>query len=194
MYNLPDMSSVIEQVNQQYKKKAVVDVRSGDTVRVHQKIREGNKERIQIFHGLVIRTDRKGSHTSRITVRRVTSGIGVEKSFLLHSPLVVQVEVTKRSKVRRNYLSYMRQRTGKAARLSNVDFDREAVNAVHDEAAEAEEAKLKEEKAAEAAAKAEAKAAEEAETEAKFAAAQAAHDDSADEKKLADEKPESKAD
>jgi large subunit ribosomal protein L19 len=101
VYNLPDMQSVIQKINQKYKKPAVVDVRSGDTVRVHQKIREGNKERIQIFQGLVIRTDLKGSHTSRITVRRISSGVGVEKSFLLHSPLVVQVEVTKRSKVRR---------------------------------------------------------------------------------------------
>jgi large subunit ribosomal protein L19 len=169
------MSGVTDKINATYKKKAVVDVRSGDTVRVHQKIREGNKERIQIFQGLVIRTDNKGSHTSRITVRRISSGIGVEKSFLLHSPLVVQVEVTKRSKVRRNYLSYMRERTGKAARLSSIEFDREAVNSVHDEAAEAEEAKLKEEKAKEAEAKAEAKAAEEAENEAKVAAAMAVH-------------------
>lgn len=186
------MQGVIARINDRYKKKAVVDVRSGDTVRVHQKIREGNKERIQIFQGLVIRTDRKGGHTSRITVRRISSGVGVEKSFLLHSPLVVQVEVTKRSKVRRNYLSYMRERTGKAARLSSVDFDREAVNAVHDEAAEAEEAKLKEEKAKEAAAKAEAKAAEDAENEAKVAAAMAAHDktagsDSEDSKESKDE-------
>lgn len=177
MYNLPDMPSVIDVINQQQKKKAVVDVRSGDTVRVHQKIREGNKERIQIFQGLVIRTDKKGSHTSRITVRRISSGVGVEKSFLLHSPLTVQVEVTKRSKVRRNYLSYMRQRTGKAARLSAVDFDSKAVNDVHDEAAEAEEAKLKEEKAAEAAIKAEEKAKVEADNEAKVAEAVAAHDD-----------------
>lgn len=195
------MSGVIDTINQRYRKKAVVDVRSGDTVRVHQKIREGSKERAQIFQGLVIRTDKKGSHVSRITVRRISSGVGVEKSFLLHSPLVVQVEVTKRSRVRRNYLSYMRTRTGKAARLSNVDFDREAVNAVHDEAAEAEEAKLKEDKAKEAAAKAEAKAQEEAENEAKVAAAMAAHDEAADtagkdeadsksDKKTDDKKPE----
>src|SRR5487761_998197 len=144
------MPNVLDQVNDQYKKPAVVDVRSGDTVKVHQKIREGNKERIQIFQGLVIRTDNKGSHTSRITVRRIASGVGVEKSFLLHSPLVVQVEVTKRSKVRRNYLSYMRQRTGKSARMAGVDFDRDAVNAVLDEALEAEEAKLHEETAKEA--------------------------------------------
>jgi large subunit ribosomal protein L19 len=174
------MQGVIQKINDRYKKKAVVDVRSGDTVRVHQKIREGNKERVQIFQGLVIRTDMKGSHTSRITVRRISSGIGVEKSFLLHSPLVVQVEVTKRSKVRRNYLSYMRDRTGKAARLTGVAFDQSAVNDVHDEAAEAEEAKLHEEQKAEAAAKAEAKAAEQAETDAKVAAALAAREGDAD--------------
>lgn len=171
-------SDVIQKLNEQYKKKAVVDVRSGDTVRVHQKIREGNKERIQIFQGLVIRTDQKNSHTSRITVRRIASGIGVEKSFLLNSPLVVQVEVTKRSKVRRNYLSYMRERTGKAARMSGVDFDRRAVNAVHDEAAEAEEAKLKEQTAADAAAKAEEKAQEAAAEEAKVAEALGQREDS----------------
>jgi len=122
------MDSIARRFAEQFKKDAVVDVQSGDTVKVHQKIREGNKERVQIFQGLVIRTDNKDSHTSRITVRRIASGVGVEKSFLLHSPLVVKVEVTKRSKVRRNYLTYMRTRTGKAARLTGVDFDRNAVN------------------------------------------------------------------
>src|ERR1700689_1826403 len=170
------MESVVREISNQFKKSAVVDVRTGDTVKVHQKIREGNKERIQIFQGLVIRTDNKGSHTSRITVRRVASGVGVEKSFLMHSPLVVQVEVTKRSKVRRNYLSYMRARTGKSARMTGVDFDREAVNSVHDEAAEAEEAKLHEAKAAEAAVKAEEKAKAEAELEPNAAPVQARHE------------------
>jgi large subunit ribosomal protein L19 len=173
------MQSVIEKINQKYKKGAVVDVRSGDTVRVHQKIREGSKERVQIFQGLVIRTDLKGSHTSRITVRRISSGVGVEKSFMLHSPLVVKVEVTKRSKVRRNYLSYMRLRTGKSARMTGVDFDRDAVNSVHDAALEAEQAKLHEAAAQEAAAKAEAKAAEEAELKAKQDAVEAAHKEAA---------------
>ena len=126
------MQSVIQKVNEKFFKSAVVDVKSGDTVKVHQKIREGNKERVQIFQGLVIRTDRKGSHTSRITVRRIASGVGVEKSFMLHSPLVVKVEVTKRSKVRRNYLTYMRSRTGKAARLTGVDFDRGSVNDIEE--------------------------------------------------------------
>lgn len=163
------MQSVIQKIEAKYKKTQVVDVRSGDTVKVHQKIREGNKERIQIFQGLVIRTDRKGSHTSRITVRRIASGIGVEKSFLLHSPLVVKIEVTKRSKVRRNYLTYMRARTGKSARLTGQDFDRESVNTVKDEKAEAEAEHMKEIAAeqheAEVAEKAEAKA-EEAKAEA----------------------------
>jgi large subunit ribosomal protein L19 len=179
VYNLPDMPDVIQKINDKYKKSAVVDVRSGDTVKVHQKIREGNKERVQIFQGLVIRTDLKGSHTSRITVRRIASGVGVEKSFLLHSPLVVQVEVTKRSKVRRNYLSYMRERTGKAARMTGIDFDKDAVNAVHDEALEAEEAKIHEQKAAEAAVKAEEKAKEEAALAAKQAEVEARHQEAA---------------
>src|SRR5882757_8766983 len=134
------MESVIQKINAKYRKSAVVDVRSGDTVKVHQKIKEGSKERVQIFQGLVIRCDRKSSHTSRITVRRIASGIGVEKSFLLHSPLVLKIEVTKRSKVRRNYLSYMRKLTGKSARLQSLDFDRQAVNNIRDEAAEVAEA------------------------------------------------------
>jgi large subunit ribosomal protein L19 len=157
------MQSIIQKFSEQFKKNAVVDVQSGDTVKVHQKIREGNKERVQIFQGLVIRTDRKGSHTSRITVRRIASGVGVEKSFLMHSPLVLKIEVTKRSKVRRNYLSYMRSRTGKSARLTGVDFDRQAVNDIRDTAAEAEEAKLAE--ATAKAAEAEAAAKENAEAE-----------------------------
>jgi large subunit ribosomal protein L19 len=124
------MQSVIQKIEEKFKKTQVVDVMPGDTVKVHQKIKEGNKERVQVFQGLVIRVDRKGTHTARILVRRIASGIGVEKSFLLHSPLVVKIEVTKRSKVRRNYLTYMRERTGKRARLTGVDFDREAVNTI----------------------------------------------------------------
>lgn len=124
------MQSVIQKIEAKYKKYAVVDVRSGDTVRVGQKIKEGNKERVQTFEGLVIRTDRPNSHTSSFTVRRIASGVGVEKTYLLHSPLLVKVEVMKRSKVRRNYLGYMRNLRGKSARLSGVDFDKSKVNTV----------------------------------------------------------------
>jgi large subunit ribosomal protein L19 len=138
------MFHLIQAVNDAQRKKKVVDVRSGDTVRVHQKIREGNKERIQVFEGVVIRTDRKSSLTSSFTVRRIASGVGVEKSFLIHSPLILKVEITKRSKVRRNYLSYLRQRSGKSARLTGVDFDRIKVNAAN-KAAEEEIEQIKEE-------------------------------------------------
>jgi large subunit ribosomal protein L19 len=138
------MASVIEQIQSKHKKQAVVDVKSGDTVKVHQKIREGGKERIQIFEGLVIRATRKNSLTSSFIVRRLASGIGVEKSFLIHSPNILKVEVVRRSKVRRNYLTYMRNLTGKSARLSGVEFDRDSVNAIHDEVAEAEEEKIHE--------------------------------------------------
>lgn len=166
------MQSLAQKISEKHKKSAVVDVRSGDTVRVHQKIVEGGKERIQIFEGLVIRTGRDKSLTSTFSVRRIASGVGVEKTYLIHSPNVLKVEVTKRSKVRRNYLTYMRARTGKSARLSSVDFDRKAVNDVKDEAVEAEEERIehehseqhdeiaKEAKAQKAESEAEAKAAE----------------------------------
>jgi len=124
------MASIIADINQAQKKAQIVAVRSGDTVKVYQTIKEGNKERVQIFQGLVIRTSKQGGHLNRITVRRIASGVGVEKSFLLHSPLVVKVEVTKRTKVSRNYLTYMRQRVGKSARLNSVDFDKKQVNEI----------------------------------------------------------------
>ncbi len=122
------MKSLTQKIEENYQKKKVADVRSGDTVRVHQKIKEGNKERVQIFEGLVIRTKRTKSLTSAITVRRIASGVGVEKSFLLHSPLIEKIEVVKRSDVNRNYLTYMRNRAGKSARLDSVEFNRDKAN------------------------------------------------------------------
>ena len=127
---------ILKNIADAQKKKAVVDVRSGDTVKVTQKIKEGDKFRFQVFEGVVIRVDRKESHTARIVVRKIASGIGVEKSFLLHSPLVEKIEVVKRAKVRRNYLSYLRNRSGKSARLVARDFDRAAVNTLKEEVAE----------------------------------------------------------
>ena len=139
------MFELIQKVEQRYRKHAVVDARTGDTVRVHQKVREGSKERVQVFEGVVIRTDRKDSITSTITVRRIASGVGVEKSYLVHSPLVLKIEVVKRSKVRRKYLTYLRERSGKSARLTAVTFDKNAVNTVADKAAEEEIEHIKEE-------------------------------------------------
>ena len=121
---------LLKKVGDAQKKPAIVDVRSGDTVRVSQKIKEGNKFRTQVFEGTIIRVDRKESHTARITVRKVASGVGVEKSFLLHNPLIEKVEIVRRGKVRRNNLSYLRNRSGKSARLVSKDFDRHAVNDV----------------------------------------------------------------
>jgi large subunit ribosomal protein L19 len=167
---------LIKLVNEAQKKPAVVDAKSGDTVRVHQKIKEGAKERIQIFEGVVIRVDRTASHTARITVRKIASGVGVEKSFLLHSPLVEKVEITRRSKVRRNYLSYLRSRSGKSARLKGVNFDREGVNNVHDVHAEEEAARLKEEARIAAESKQAEKDAEEAALAAKQAEVEARHE------------------
>ena len=121
---------LLKKVGDAQRKSAIVDVRSGDTVRVSQKIKEGGKFRIQVFEGTVIRVDRKESHTARITVRKIASGVGVEKSFLLHSPLVEKVEIVRRGKVRRNNLRYLRERSGKSARLVNKEFDRVAANNV----------------------------------------------------------------
>ena len=144
--------SILKQIGDAQKKKKVVDVRSGDTVKVTQKIKEGDKFRLQVFEGVVIRVDRKESHTARIVVRKVTSGVGVEKSFLIHSPLVEKIEITKRSKVRRNNLSYLRERSGKSARLVGKDFDRVVVNdvEVEEEAEAKEKVEEKVEKTAEA--------------------------------------------
>ena len=126
---------VLKKIGDAQKKKAIVDVRSGDTVKVTQKIKEGEKFRLQVFEGVVIRADRKESHTARIVVRKIASGIGVEKSFLMHSPLVEKVEIVKRAKVRRNNLSYLRNRSGKSARLVAKDFDRVAVNTLKEDVA-----------------------------------------------------------
>lgn len=97
--------------------KRVPQLKVGQTVRVHQKIKEGNKERIQIFEGLVIKISSGHGVSKTFTVRKVFQGIGVEKIFPIHSPNIEKIEVTKSSKIRRAKLYYMRERTGKAARL-----------------------------------------------------------------------------
>ncbi len=88
----------------------------GDTVRVHAKVVEGERERVQVFEGVVIRRRNSGS-SSNFTVRRVTHGVGVERTFAIHSPRVDRVQVVRRGKVRRAKLYYLRGRTGRAARI-----------------------------------------------------------------------------
>lgn len=96
-----------------------VDVRAGDVVKVHVKIKEGDKERIQVFEGTVIRIKNGGSRAT-FTVRKVSAGVGVERIFPASSPNVDQIEVLTRHKVRRAKLHYLRNRTGKAARLKPI--------------------------------------------------------------------------
>lgn len=102
------------------KKTDVPDLRPGDTVRVHALIVEGNRERVQVFQGTVIRL-RKGGMQANFTVRRIAShGVGVERTFPMHSPRIDKIEVVRRSKVRRAQLYYLRNVRGKAARLKEA--------------------------------------------------------------------------
>lgn len=94
----------------------IADFQPGDTVRVHAKVVEGERERTQVFEGVCIRIQRRGS-SSNFTVRRVTQGIGIERTFLYHSPRVEKVEVARQGRVRRARLYYLRDRTGRAARV-----------------------------------------------------------------------------
>jgi large subunit ribosomal protein L19 len=120
----------IRELEQNYRKPALPQLQTGDTVRVHQLIKEGAKQRIQVFEGVVIRRHRMDEVTACITVRRIASGVGVEKTFLLHSPNVSKIEILRRAKVRRNFLSYLRDRRGKSARLKEISFDKTGANDV----------------------------------------------------------------
>ena len=107
---------VLSSVVQDYLKTDIPAFNVGDTVKVHVKIKEGNRERIQIFEGFVLKRQ-NGGIGETFTVRRIASGVGVEKTFPMHSPLVEKIEVVKRGKVRRARLHYMRARTGKSAKI-----------------------------------------------------------------------------
>ncbi len=107
-------------------KKNAPDLRAGDTVRVHQKIREGTRERIQMFEGVVMAVRGGTAINSSFVVRRVASGVGVEKTFPLHSPNVVKVERLKTSKVRQARLYYLRTRFGRNARMRGEEWSKDA--------------------------------------------------------------------
>lgn len=124
--------------------KKVPDVKSGDTVRVHTKIKEGSKERIQIFEGVVIKKQGGDNVGATITVRKMSYGIGVERTFLLHSPLIEKVQVVKRAKVRRANIGYLRNLTGKSAKLREKQFDALAVNIKEEELAPADQVEIDE--------------------------------------------------
>lgn len=112
---------VLRSVTQEYMKSDIPAFNVGDTVKVHVKIKEGNRERIQIFEGFVLKRQ-NGGIGETFTVRRIASGVGVEKTFPLHSPLVEKIEVVRHGKVRRARLHYMRQRIGKSAKIKTREI------------------------------------------------------------------------
>ena len=106
---------IIKSIEHEQLKNKIPDLKVGDTVRVHQRIKEGNRERIQVFEGIIIKKQGGGVNAT-FTVRRIAYGVGTEKTFLVHSPLVEKVEVVRVGKARRAKLYYLRNRTGKAAK------------------------------------------------------------------------------
>ena len=113
------MSSIIEAINQENVKANVPEFSVGDTVKVMVKVIEGDRERLQAFEGIVI-ARKHGGISETFTVRRVSFGVGVEKTFPIHSPKVADIQVVRQGKVRRAKLYYLRERTGKAARVKEV--------------------------------------------------------------------------
>lgn len=109
-------NEIIKNIEQGQLKSEVPVFNTGDTVRVYNKIKEGNRERTQIFEGTVLKIQ-GGSNRTTFTVRKSSNGVGVEKTWPLHSPMVEKVEVVRRGKVRRAKLTYLRERTGKAAKV-----------------------------------------------------------------------------
>jgi large subunit ribosomal protein L19 len=114
--------NLLEKVEQTQLRKDLTPFRPGDTIKVHVKIKEGEKERIQIFEGTVIGLRRASNHSS-FTVRKISFGTGVERIFPLHSPIIDKIEVVRSGKVRRAKLYYLRELRGKAARLRTVRTD-----------------------------------------------------------------------
>jgi len=112
--------NILDQITMDYKKDNIPEFKVGDTLRVHVKIIEGQRERIQVFEGYVLKRQHGGVNET-FTVRKLSNGIGVEKTFPLHSPKIEKIEVVRRGRVRRAKLNYMRQRTGKAARIRSAE-------------------------------------------------------------------------
>lgn len=110
------MSTIIERINEEQMRQDHPDFRPGDSIKVHIRIIEGSKERVQLFQGVVIKRKR-GTMDASYTVRKISHGIGVEKTFALHNPRIEKIELVTRGRVRRSRLYYLRNLRGKAARI-----------------------------------------------------------------------------
>ncbi len=115
-----NMSDIIKEIEEEQKKKELPVFNTGDTVRVHNKIKEGNRERIQVFEGTVLKKQGGNSSRATFTVRKISNGVGVEKTWPIHSPFIEKVEVVRRGKVRRAKLFYLRKLTGKRAKVKEA--------------------------------------------------------------------------
>ena len=157
---------IIKSIEHEQMKNAIPDLKVGDTIRVHQRIKEGNRERIQVFEGIIIKKQGGGLNATFI-VRRVAYGCGVEKTFLIHSPMVEKIEVVRVGKARRAKLYYLRDRVGKAAKTKEDIGARIETKEIVIKGAETEEAPVAEEVATPAVeeAKVEAPATEEVKAE-----------------------------
>ncbi len=113
------MNELIKEIEKEQLKESLDNFNVGDTVKVHAKIKEGNRERIQVFEGTVLKIQ-GGSNRATFTVRKVSNGIGVERTWPMHSPVVEKVEVVRVGKVRRAKLNYLRNRVGKSAKVKEV--------------------------------------------------------------------------
>ena len=111
---------LIKSITQDYERTDIPAFGIGDTVKVYIKVREGNKERIQVFEGYVLKKQ-NGGISETFTVRKLSSGVGVEKTFPVHSPRIEKVELVRKGDVRRAKINYMRERTGKAARIKSLE-------------------------------------------------------------------------
>lgn len=160
---------IVKSIEHEQLKNKIPDLKVGDTVRVHQKIKEGNRERIQVFEGIVIKKQNGGVNQT-FTVRKISYGVGVEKTFLVHSPLVEKVEVVRVGKARRAKLYYLRDRIGKSAKtkedvLARIDNTEITVKEdLVEETVATEEAQVAKTTDAEETPKAEATVSEEAST------------------------------
>lgn len=113
------MNEIIKEIEQEQLKAEIQDFAVGDTVKVYGKIKEGNRERVQVFEGTVLKRQ-GGSNRATFTVRKISNGVGVEKTWPLHSPNVEKIEVVRKGKVRRAKLNYLRDRVGKKAKVKEL--------------------------------------------------------------------------